>query len=65
MFFIQNTREQWQLIFMIAAVIYCVGAFVFIIFASGDTQPFNNAKYEEFNDTKSYLQNIRDGKNPA
>jgi len=37
-----NTREQWQLIFMIASVVYSVGAVFYLLLASGETQPFND-----------------------
>ena len=53
---------------MIAAVIYTMGAFVYIIFASGETQPFNNVMYEELSgegsveNIKSSVENAERGK---
>ncbi|WAR21429.1 S17A5-like protein [Mya arenaria] len=35
-----RTREQWQMVFYIAAAIYTVGAIFYIIFGSGEVQPW-------------------------
>ena len=43
---------------MISAVIYTIGAFVYIVFGSGETQPFNNAMYEELSGEGS-IENVK------
>lgn len=35
-----QTREQWQIVFYIAAAIYAFGAVFYLIFASGELQPW-------------------------
>lgn len=37
----QDTIEEWSIIFIIAAVAYIVPALIFIVFGSGDVQPWN------------------------
>jgi len=37
----QATLERWQIVFYIAAAIYCVDTAVFLFFASADEQPWN------------------------
>ena len=40
-FFLQDkTREQWQIVFYIAAAIYGIGALFYTAFASGEVQPW-------------------------
>ena len=46
--FQDQTREQWQVVFYIAAAIYGVGALFYSAFASGDVQPW--ARDEHMND---------------
>lgn len=36
-----NTREQWQIVFIIAAVVYLFGSLFYIIFGSGEEQKWN------------------------
>ncbi|XP_055314147.1 sialin-like isoform X2 [Sitodiplosis mosellana] len=43
-FSIKNTLEEWSIIFIIAAVAYIIPAFVFILFGSGQVQPWNEPK---------------------
>lgn len=38
----QDTRAQWQIVFYIAAGVYITGAFIYVLFARGDEQPWNN-----------------------
>lgn len=42
--FLQNTIDEWSVIFVIAAIAYIVPAFVFILFGSGQVQPWNESK---------------------
>lgn len=35
-----QTRAEWQIVFYVAAAIYIIGATFFVIFASGDLQPW-------------------------
>lgn len=39
---IQDTREQWQIVFYIAAGVYISGAFIYVLLARGTEQPWNN-----------------------
>ena len=41
MYFLQDkTREQWQIVFYIAAAIYGIGAIFFTAFSTGEVQPW-------------------------
>jgi len=42
----QPSREQWQKVFYVTAGIYVFGAVFFVIFGSGDVQPWNSADDE-------------------
>ena len=35
-----RTQEEWRLVFFISSIIYSVGAACFLLFGSGDTQPW-------------------------
>lgn len=39
--------SQWRIVFIIAAVIYAAAAAVFVIFSSGEVQPWNEPKHED------------------
>ena len=49
--FLQNTKEQWKVIFYITAAIYALGSITFILSGSGNEQRWNknNAKTEQNN----------------
>lgn len=36
----QRTRGQWQIVFFVASAIYAFGAIFYIIFGSGELQPW-------------------------
>lgn len=42
-----QTRAEWQVVFYIAAAMYGFGAFFYIIFASGELQPWAREESEE------------------
>lgn len=42
--FYQNTIEEWSIIFIIAAVAYILPAIIFVLFGSGNIQPWNEIK---------------------
>ena len=39
---LQPTRGQWQKVFYISAIICVVGAVIFVVFGSGEVQPWND-----------------------
>lgn len=41
---VNQTREQWQIVFYIAAVFYLIGAIFFGLFATGEVQPWASLK---------------------
>ncbi|XP_059484307.1 putative inorganic phosphate cotransporter isoform X2 [Neocloeon triangulifer] len=41
----KHDAEQWRIVWLISAAIYVVGNSVFVIFGSGETQPWNSADY--------------------
>jgi len=41
-----NTKGQWQVIFMIAAFVYCIGALIYVILGSGKEQEWNKVDEE-------------------
>ncbi|XP_059148786.1 uncharacterized transporter slc-17.2-like [Physella acuta] len=43
----KQTRAEWQIVFYIAAAIYLFGAVFFIIFASGELQPWSRVEQGE------------------
>lgn len=43
-FAFQNTIDEWSIIFIIAAVAYIVPAVIFVLFGSGQVQPWNESK---------------------
>lgn len=45
----KQTRAEWQIVFYIAAAIYLFGAVFFIIFASGELQPWSMVEQGEDN----------------
>lgn len=46
-FSIQNTINEWGIIFIIAAIAYIAPALIFIIFGSGKVQPWNEVELTE------------------
>ena len=42
--FIQPSRHQWQIVFYISSAIYMTGALVYLIFASGEEQPWASSE---------------------
>ena len=42
--FIQPSRHQWQIVFYIASAIYIAGALIYLIFASGEEQPWASSE---------------------
>ncbi|XP_046969499.1 sialin [Vanessa cardui] len=42
-----NTYEQWQIVFFILAGTYMCGALVFVVFGSGELQPWNSPQSAE------------------
>lgn len=43
----ETSIDLWRIIFIIAACVYIASAIFFIIFASGEIQPWNDIKYDE------------------
>lgn len=41
----QHDPEQWRIVWLISAAIYVAGNTFFVIFGSGETQPWNNPEY--------------------
>lgn len=39
-FFIQQTQQQWQIVFVVAAVVYLFGVIFYIFLASAELQPW-------------------------
>jgi len=48
-----NTREQWKIVFFIAAGVYVFGALIFVLFSSGDEQEWNKDEDEPLINDKS------------
>ncbi|WAR15951.1 S17A5-like protein [Mya arenaria] len=42
-----DTRQQWQIVFYIAAAVYISGAIIYCIFARGTEQPWNNLEQSQ------------------
>ena len=49
---LQQTREEWQMVFFLAAGIYALGGVIYIICARGELQPWA-VDTSEINDVKS------------
>ena len=49
---LQQTREEWQMVFFLAAGIYAFGGVIYIICARGELQPWA-VDTSEINDVKS------------
>lgn len=59
-FISQNTIDEWNIIFLIAAALYILPAFVFIIFGSGNVQAWNEkSSKNEPTAVHPWLSNIR------
>lgn len=39
---LQNTIDEWSIIFTIGAVVYIIPALIFVFFGSGKIQPWND-----------------------
>ena len=52
LFGLQQTREEWQMVFFLAAGIYALGGVIYIICARGELQPWA-VDTSEINDVKS------------
>lgn len=50
--FFQSNRDQWQIVFIISAVIFIVGNTVYIIFGSTQTQAWNDPNYLSKDDSE-------------
>ena len=44
--FQSQSREQWQIVFYVAAAIYLFGAIFYLIFGSGELQPWAREQRE-------------------
>ncbi|KAK5639909.1 hypothetical protein RI129_010720 [Pyrocoelia pectoralis] len=53
----QPTLKQWGKVFITAGAVYIVVATVFVIFASGDRQPWDNPDNDEKNEQKHNSEN--------
>lgn len=42
--FLQQTYSQWRIVFWILACTYTLGGLTFLLFGSGELQPWNNPK---------------------
>lgn len=42
LYFVQNTIDEWSIIFIIGAVVYIIPALIFVFFGSGKIQPWND-----------------------
>lgn len=41
----QQNRSEWQIVFIIAAVIFFVGNLIFVLFGSAETQPWDDPDF--------------------
>ncbi|XP_047535269.1 sialin [Vanessa atalanta] len=57
-----NTYEQWQIVFFILAGTYMCGALVFVVFGSGELQPWNSPQLAENNTEKHEEQPLNEEK---
>ncbi|XP_026495997.1 sialin [Vanessa tameamea] len=57
-----NTYEQWQIVFFILAGTYVCGALVFVVFGSGELQPWNSPQSAENNTEKHEEQPLNEEK---
>ena len=57
----QQTQEQWQIVFYIAAVMYAVGAIFFNIFADGELQEWAKPYMYENMEAKQHHKPNKNG----
>lgn len=54
-FLIQNTIDEWSVLFVIGAVAYIIPAIFFILFGSGNVQPWNEPPTKKLDDTPTTI----------
>lgn len=59
---LQNGLQEWHTIFWIGASVYIASGIIFIVFGTGETQPWNNAEKEEERKDEKGLEGVE---NPA
>jgi len=57
----KHDRTQWQMVFIVAAVIFFFGNLVFIIFGTAVAQPWDASDYLQRNDTEAQKPNAQSG----
>lgn len=51
----QKNQQEWRLIFLISTIVYSFGAFIFLFFASTDTQEWAKTQMKQKNEEKELI----------